>query len=110
MAQGRKTGGRQKGTPNRASAARQQEIVASGLTPLDFMLAVLRDEAKPFEARFEAARAAAPYVHPRLTATHLSGTLNSNPLAELTDAELVAFITEARELIANDDNADASRH
>lgn len=68
MAQGRKTGGRTKGTPNRATAARQQEVAESGLTPLDFMLQVMRDEDKPEDFRLEAAKAAAPFVHPKLSA------------------------------------------
>lgn len=65
MAAGRKTGGRRKGTPNRATEARQAQIAASGLTPLDFMLSVLRDEQQSFEARMDAAKAAAPYCHPK---------------------------------------------
>lgn len=67
MAQGRKTGGRQKGTPNKATAAKRAAIEASGLTPLDYMLSVLRDETQSQEARMDAAKAAAPYVHPRLS-------------------------------------------
>lgn len=65
MAKGVKTGGRQKGVPNRATAAKQAEIAASGLTPLDFLLAVMRDEDKEVPARVDAAKAAAPYVHPK---------------------------------------------
>ena len=42
MAKGRKTGGRKKGTPNKITAAREANIAASGLTPLDFMLGVMR--------------------------------------------------------------------
>jgi hypothetical protein len=64
--------GRKPGTPNKASAERQAEIAASGLTPLEFMMGVLRDELKPFEDRFEAAKAAAPYVHPRLASVEMS--------------------------------------
>lgn len=71
-----KTGGRQKGVPNKATIARQAEIAASGLTPLDYMLSVLRDEATDPVARLDAAKAAAPYVHPKLSATELSGSLN----------------------------------
>jgi len=66
MAQGRKTGGRQVGTPNRATAAKAAEVEASGLTPLDYMLLVMRDESRDPGDRFDAAKAAAPYVHPRL--------------------------------------------
>jgi hypothetical protein len=43
MAAGKKTGGRTKGTPNKATAAKAEEIAASGETPLDYMLRVMRD-------------------------------------------------------------------
>jgi hypothetical protein len=60
-----KTGGRRKATPDRKTI---EQIEASGLTPLDHMLAVIRDpKAKP-ERRDEMAKAAAPYVHPPLGA------------------------------------------
>jgi hypothetical protein len=62
-----KTGGRKCGTPNKATAAREAEIRASGLTPLDYMLQVMRDEGSPTELRLDAAARAAPYVHPRLS-------------------------------------------
>ena len=73
MAAGHKTGGRTAGTPNRATLVRQEEIAASGLTPLDYMMAIMRDEQRPDEERFEAAKAAAPYVHPKLAAVQLEG-------------------------------------
>ncbi len=72
---GERRGGRQKGIPNRATIARQERIAATGLTPLDFMLSILRDEAANPEDRFEAAKAAAPYVHPKLAAIEHSGGL-----------------------------------
>ena len=58
--------GRKKGIPNRASAAREAAIAASGLTPLEYMLTTMRDESKPLALRLDMAKAAAPYVHPRL--------------------------------------------
>lgn len=66
----KRVGGRTKGTPNRASAARQAEIAASGVTPLEYMLGVLRDETASREDRKWAAQNAAPYIHPRLSSTH----------------------------------------
>ena len=39
---GERRGGRQKGTPNKASAARQAEVAASGVTPLEVMLDNMR--------------------------------------------------------------------
>jgi len=38
-----KTGGRQKGTPNRRTAELHREVAKTGLTPLDHMLEVMRD-------------------------------------------------------------------
>lgn len=60
--------GRKPGVPNRATAEKRAEIEASGLTPLDYMLKLLRDEEMPRDVRLDAAKSAAPYVHPRLSA------------------------------------------
>jgi hypothetical protein len=68
MSKGFKTGGRKKSTPNKTTAARQAEITASGLTPLDFMLEVMRNEENELATRLDAAVKAAPYVHPKLAA------------------------------------------
>lgn len=76
MAIGKKTGGRVKGVPNKATAAKVAEIAASGLTPVDFMLTIMRDEAKPIEDRLDAAKAVAPYVHPKLAAIEHSGGID----------------------------------
>lgn len=68
-----KTGGRKKGTPNKATAAKAAEIAASGLTPLEYMLAVMRDEEADPKRRDEMAKAAAPYVHPKLATLEHTG-------------------------------------
>lgn len=73
MAAGRKTGGRKPGTPNRATKAREELIASSGLSPLEYMLTTLRDESQPVNVRLDAAKAAAQYVHPKLSAVTLSG-------------------------------------
>jgi hypothetical protein len=59
--------------PNKASVVREAEIKAAGMTPLDFMLGVMRDEEKTVEMRLEAAAKAAPYVHPRLASLAVTG-------------------------------------
>lgn len=73
MARGRKTGGRKKGVPNKATAAKLAAVESSGLTPLDFMLQLMRDEKQPLAMRANAAKDAAPYVHARLAAIEHSG-------------------------------------
>jgi len=71
---GRRPGaGRPKGSVCKASAAHQVRVAASGLTPLDFMLNLMRDKKAKLEDRKWAAHAAAPYVHPRLMATTIVG-------------------------------------
>ena len=68
MALGRKTGGRVAGvSKNKATKAREAEIAASGLTPLQYMLEVMRSEGNDVPTRLAAARSAAPYVHPSLS-------------------------------------------
>jgi hypothetical protein len=65
------------GRPPGAATKRTREIAdkaaSEGLTPLEYMLQILRDEGKPEAARFEAAKAAAPFVHPRLSNVEASG-------------------------------------
>ena len=59
----RPNAGRKKGSVTKATVYRQEMLAraaAEGLSPLEFMLDVLRDETKTFEERFEAAKAAAP--------------------------------------------------
>lgn len=73
MAKGLKTGGRQKGSVNRKTAETQAAVEASGITPLDYMLKVMRDESADFGARLDAAKSAAPYVHAKLASMQLTG-------------------------------------
>jgi hypothetical protein len=76
MAKGKKTGGRKKGTPNHITVERKaklSEAQMAGLTPLDYMLGILRDEdAKP-DDRMHAAVHAAPYMHPKLATIEHGG-------------------------------------
>lgn len=88
MALGRKTGGRAKGVPNKATAEKAAAVAASGLSPLDFMLHLMRDEGQPLPLRADAAKNAAPYVHPRLAAVEHSGKVALPIIISSTDADL----------------------
>jgi hypothetical protein len=68
MALGRKTGGRQKGARNRATAEARAAAEATGILPLDYMLSVMRDANADPRRRDAMAIAAAPYLHPKLSA------------------------------------------
>lgn len=67
--------GRPKGLPNKVTRQQQEAIAASGETPLEYMLRILRDPSIDNSRRDDMAKAAAPYVHPRLTAMDISGRL-----------------------------------
>jgi hypothetical protein len=64
MAKGKKTGGRKKGSKNERTKE-LDKAAKSGLTPLDYMLQVMRDGTAENERRDEMAKAAAPYLHAR---------------------------------------------
>ena len=68
MARGRKTGGRQKGSRNRATEEARAAARASGVLPLDYMLSVMRDPDADQKRREAMAMAAAPYLHSKLSA------------------------------------------
>jgi hypothetical protein len=81
-------GGARKGAGRKAGSAttKTREIAngaaAAGLTPLEYMLEVMRRDSEHEDPkvqvareamRFEAAKAAAPYIHPRLASVEHSG-------------------------------------
>ena len=65
--------GRKPGSPNKKTAEVQKAVAESGITPLEYMLTVMRaPEAEPRE-RLAAASMAAPYVHAKLSSIEVSG-------------------------------------
>lgn len=85
---GLRLGGRQKGTPNKATTAaalKAAEIAAKGVTPLEYLLGVMRDKRSSADERLEAAKAAAPYVHPKLASVEMRAEMThviEQPVAE----------------------------
>ena len=67
MALGRKTGGRQKGARNRATAEARAAAETTGILPLDYMLSVMRDTNADAKCRDAMAIAAAQYLHPKVS-------------------------------------------
>ena len=83
MAKGFKTGGRQKGTPNRATSEMRRAIAESGETPVEYMVRIMRDETAEPSRRDDMARAAAPYLHPRLSAVSHNDETNKQFVVEI---------------------------
>jgi hypothetical protein len=75
--------GRPPGAATKKTRAIAEAAMAEGITPLEYMLELMRTEipddlegqARVHAAglRFEAAKAAAPYIHPRLAAVEHTG-------------------------------------
>ena len=69
---GRREGaGRKPGIPQRHSRRTKSTIAAmeasaAGMTPVDYLLAVMRNEQLDLPTRLDAAKAVAPYTNPRL--------------------------------------------
>lgn len=105
MAKGLKTGGRQKGSRNKRTEAQAVAIETSGLTPLDYMLSILRtpiecpedmgikEHIAAASLRLEAAKSAAPYVHPKLANIEVTGK-DGGPL----EVKIVQFSNPAKQL------------
>jgi hypothetical protein len=102
VAKGFKSGGRRAGTPNRATLERQararagiEAALAAGLMPLDVILTVMRGgpaAAAISERQYQAACAAVPFLHPKLSSTALDATLRAAAAAAaLTDDQLAAI-------------------
>ena len=86
-------GGRRAGAgrPQGAATKRTREVAnaaaANGLTPLEYMLRLMRDEKVEQSVRLDAAKSAAPFVHPRLSATTIRGDANEPLMLGLSSAD-----------------------
>ena len=64
---GERRGGRQRGTPNKATVAKAAALASASadptITPIQFLLGVMRDAKAPIGLRLQVARAAPPLVH-----------------------------------------------
>lgn len=69
MARGgqRPNAGRPAGAISKATKKAKEAAEAGGIMPLDFMLEVMRDELADRAERLDMAKAAAPYVHAKLS-------------------------------------------
>jgi hypothetical protein len=101
MAQGIKTGGRQKGTKNRKTVLLEEkgrktlaEVLGANAFEGDahsLLIAIYKDGSMPIGLRLDAAKAAVRYEKPTLAAVQHSSKLDTRPASELTDDELAAI-------------------
>lgn len=79
--------GRKPGSLNKATAEQRQAVLESGMSPLDYLLTVMRDEDQAPDARRDAAKAAAPYVHPRLSSVEMNAKVQTSHEDALSELE-----------------------
>jgi hypothetical protein len=93
----RKVAGRKLSSVSKLDAEARKKVLEGGITPLDFLIAVMRDNHQDFRVRLDAAKTAAPYCHARLASTELSGesiepaetkTVQTLDISGLSDDEL----------------------
>lgn len=87
----RKGAGRKPGATTKKTREIADRAAEEGVTPLEFMLQVMRSEppeglegnalVQAMSMRFEAAKAAAPYMHPRLSSVEMSATVTNHEAA-----------------------------
>lgn len=65
--------GRKVGSVTKRTRAIAEGALKDGLTPLEYMLGVMRDPNAPSARRDEMAKSAAPYLHPRLQTMTIAG-------------------------------------
>jgi hypothetical protein len=72
--------GRPRGSRNKRTRALIEAVQATGESPLDYMLRVMRDPRVPAKRRDEMAKAAAPYVHAKLSSIERSPLQGEPPV------------------------------
>jgi hypothetical protein len=98
MRGGRREGaGRKPGSVSKLDGEARRRAMEGGMMPLDYLLGIMRDENQDARWRLDAAKAAAPYCHARLSSTELSGpngdavkvqTTQKLDISDLSDEEL----------------------
>jgi hypothetical protein len=102
--------GRPKGSLNKKTVEQIEAVKATGETPLDYMLRVMRDPKQEHNRRDDMAKSAAPYLHPKLASsqqtTEISGP-NGGPIAVHDAREITRALFELiREAEETDDRAE----
>jgi hypothetical protein len=82
--------GRKPGVPAKKTQELQQRVAAEGITPLEYMLSVLRDPKSDPSLKMDAAKSAAPYIHAKLSNVDMTAKIEKDVTA-LSDAELLSI-------------------
>lgn len=89
--------GRKPGSVTTRTREIAEKAADEGITPLEYMLAILRNEAADPAQRFEAAKHAAPYIHPKLSSIEAK-----------VDADVKATIRKVQRTVVDPRDQDAA--
>jgi hypothetical protein len=87
--------GRKLGSVSRIDAEARQRAFAGGMMPLDYLLSIVRDKKEDKRVRIDAAKAAAPYCHARLSSTELSSPSGEPVEVEYTSKLDISGLSDA---------------
>jgi hypothetical protein len=85
---GRRTGaGRPKGRKNHKTEKQIGAVSETGMTPLEYLTSIYQNEMEEKKDRIDAAKAAAPYVHAKLSSIDMTAsvTMSHEDILELLD-------------------------
>ena len=68
--------GRPKGARNKIFGKTHEQILAGGESPLEFLVRTYQDAKNDYSMRLDAAKAAAPYMHPKLANHTVTGDVD----------------------------------
>ena len=82
----RPNSGRPKGSTSKASAAQVEAVVKqAGMTPLEYLTSIFADPSQDEKLRIDAAKAAAPYVHAKLSNVEMNSNVTVRSHEEMID-------------------------
>lgn len=71
----------------------EKDLTSKSMTPMHIFSRVMQGDTSVTEMQFEAAKAAAPYIHPKLSAVTMNATVKRS-VTEYSDDELAALAGE----------------
>ncbi len=72
----REGAGRKKGSCTKKTRELAEKAIEAGMSPLEYLLEVMRDVSQDQKDRIDAAKSAAPYIHPKLSSVVVDGDMS----------------------------------
>lgn len=84
----RENAGRKLGAVAKVTAEARKKALAEGISPLEYMLKVMRNAKLDAKRRDDMAKAAAPFVHAKLASMEHHGFVGTYDLTKVSDADI----------------------